>query len=310
MNYLSAINNIYIQELKKKKDWIIYGQNLFSGSYITGLSKNINKIKKSRIINTTNSEYTAIGMGFGVMINGGHAVYFVKQLDFLLLGVDHFVNTLNHIKTQNSLIREKLGSFVIITYVCDHGWHGSQSSFNNIDDLSSLAQINSYQINTEFEAQKIIPSVFDKKEFSIISLGQRLVKKDITIEKANSFSKNYSAFAYYDSDDVLIISCNFAFDYALQIRKKINSKFGIYKVGIININFINDIDINFILKRINYQKKIILISDTKSINSRIFSFIPLIKKKFKKNIHIIKRENFDWKIQEDLFDFEFNLKNL
>ena len=109
---------------------------------------------------------------------------------------------------------------------------------------------------------------------------------------------------------MLLISSNFAFDYALQIRKKINSKFSKYKVGIININFINDIDINFILKKNNYQKKIILISDTKSINSRIFSFIPLIKKKFKKNIQIIKRENFDWKIQEDLFDFEFNLKNL
>lgn len=307
MTYLAKLNKIYINELKKKTGWIIYGQNIKSGSYVTGLTRNIEIIKKSKLINTTNSEYSIIGMGFGIMINGGHAVYFVKQLDFLLLGVDHFVNTLNHIKTQNSLMNNKIGSFTIITYVCDHGWHGSQSSFNNIDDLTSLAQLNSYQINTEFEGKKIIPKVLKSKGFNIISLGQRLIRKNILSENAKNFSKDFSVFEYFNSKDCLIISMNFAFPYAMEIKNKLTQKLKYKHVGILNVNFVNQINEKFILNKVKKQKKIIIITDTKSINSRLFRLIPMIQKKYKKKIQIIKRDKFNWDIQKDLFKYKLGI---
>lgn len=307
MTYLTKLNEIYINELKKKTGWIIYGQNIKSGSYVTGLTRNIETIKKSKLINTTNSEYSTIGMGFGIMINGGHAVYFVKQLDFLLLGVDHFVNTLNHIKTQNSLMKKKIGSFTIITYVCDHGWHGSQSSFNNIDDLTSLAQLNSYQINTEFEGKKIIPKILKSKGFNIISLGQRLIRKNILTNNAKNFSKDLSVFEYFDSRDCLIISMNFAFTYAMEIKKKLTQKLKYKHVGILNINFNNKINERFILNKVKKQKKIIIITDTKSINSRLFRLIPKIQEKYNKKIQIIKRDRFNWNIQQDLFNYKLDI---
>ena len=46
MTYLAKLNKIYINELKKKTGWIIYGQNIKSGSYVTGLTRNIEIIKK------------------------------------------------------------------------------------------------------------------------------------------------------------------------------------------------------------------------------------------------------------------------
>ena len=47
------------------------------------------------IINTPNLENTLVGTGFGLMLSGLQAAFFMKQQDFLLLGVDHLVNTYN-----------------------------------------------------------------------------------------------------------------------------------------------------------------------------------------------------------------------
>ena len=299
MTYLQSINRIIINELKKKTDFTIYGQNINKGSYITGLSRNIEEIKKSRVINTTNSEYSAIGMGFGIMMNGGNAVYFVKQSDFLLLGVDHFVNTLNLAKTLNGDLLK--GSFTIVVYVCDHGLHGPQSSFNNMDDLSSLAQIDTFQINTLYEANKIIPSVFSSKGLNIISLGQRLNKRKIFSEKAVNASKNFSCFQYLKGSDTLFITSNFSFYYVTDyiFKNKISKQ-----SSIININFTNSIDLNFLKRKIKSFKKIYMLSDAKSTNSRIYKICYLLNLK-KANVKIIHRDKFGWHIQKDLFKFNF-----
>ena len=35
------------------------------------------------------------GVGFGLMLRSVNSVFFMKQFDFLLLGIDHLVNTYN-----------------------------------------------------------------------------------------------------------------------------------------------------------------------------------------------------------------------
>ena len=89
-------------ELKKKikKKSFIFGQNLTKGSRISGLTNFLDHIKESKIINTQNSENTLIGFGFGLSLMGKTAIYFAKQLDFLLLGMDHIVNTLNSLNLE------------------------------------------------------------------------------------------------------------------------------------------------------------------------------------------------------------------
>ena len=98
-------------------------------------------------------------------------------------------NTLNAIKTNYKKLK---GSYTIITFACDQGFQGPQSSFNNIDDLSSLAQFDTYQINTLYEAKKIIPYAINKRGFKIISIGQRLSGQEIYSENPTHISKNYS----------------------------------------------------------------------------------------------------------------------
>jgi pyruvate/2-oxoglutarate/acetoin dehydrogenase E1 component len=292
MKYLEVINKNIIKCLAKEKKTFVFGQNINSGSYISGLSKNIDKIKNIKIYNTPNCEYSMIGAGFGFIISGGVAIFFAKQLDFMLLGCDHYVNTLNSIKNNNQLH----GKFKIILFVCDHGYQGSQSSFNNIDDLSSLAQFDTYQINTRFEAEQLTKFFFQKKGFDIYSVGQRLSKEEIFDGSPKSFAKNFSFIEYFQGKEKTIISSNFAFNYALDIKKKIEKKSG-KKVGLINSNFVVSPDIKYLKKKIIKQKEIIFISDSKSINHRFFRIINELNIKTK--IRCIYRKSFNWSNQKD-----------
>ena len=183
MKYLDSINKNIINFLNTQK-FFIYGQNINTGTFISGLTKNIYRVKKNPIKNVPNCENSLVGLGFGIMLDGGNAVYIAKQLDFLLLGIDHFVNTMNFIKIKKKLF----GSFNIITFVCDQGFQGPQSSFNNMDDLSSLAQVNSFQINTLFEANKIFSGKKLFKGFNIITISQRLSNKKIFQLDADSYA--------------------------------------------------------------------------------------------------------------------------
>ena len=70
------------------------------------------------------------------MMSGVSGIFFMKQLDFLLLGIDHLVNTYNIIRN----VQEKYpnGSFTIVPTIVDSGYDGPQSSFNNLNDLISV----------------------------------------------------------------------------------------------------------------------------------------------------------------------------
>ncbi|MDC0863362.1 hypothetical protein OAP88_00730 [Candidatus Pelagibacter sp.] len=291
--YLKYINQQLIKNLKKIKDPFIYGQNINSGTLISGLSRNIEDIGKKFIHNTPNCEYSMIGAGFGMMIAGGNSIYFAKQLDFMLLGSDHFVNTLNSIKTNN---QDKKGSFKLVLFVCDQGFQGSQSSFNNIDDLSSLAQIDTYQINTKFEAENVMKFFFKKKGFSILSIGQRLSRDQIFDKKPLKNAKDFSFIQYFKGEEATIICSNFSFKYALELKRKIERKKN-KKVGIINSNFVAQPDVKFFINKIKNQKKIIFISDTKSINHRFYKLASYLDNKVEKKY--IFREDFDWSCQLD-----------
>ena len=69
---------------------------------------------------------------FGLMLNNVSSVFFMKQLDFLLLGIDHLVNTYNIIRSVKKYLKS---SFTIMPIIVDNGFQGPQSSFNNFGDI-------------------------------------------------------------------------------------------------------------------------------------------------------------------------------
>ena len=119
MKYIELVNNLLKNEVSKHEQLVIFGQNVSAGSCIGGMTRDLSVPKTGKIINSTNSENSLCGFGFGMMINDVSSIFFMKQLDFLLLGIDHLVNTYNLIRNH-----ENNASFTIFPIVMDNGFQG------------------------------------------------------------------------------------------------------------------------------------------------------------------------------------------
>ena len=175
--YIAAFNQLIVSRLAQIPNMVLYGENINNGSHIVGMTRNLKQENGSRIINVGNCESTHVGVGFGLLLNGISSVLFAKQLDFILLGLEHFVNTYNFIRAGRDV--GSLGSFTICVIVCDQGFQGPQSSFNGLGDICSLARVPGYTATNLREAEHILRTQFGRPGFRFVALSQRLFQTEI-----------------------------------------------------------------------------------------------------------------------------------
>ena len=82
MKYLSYINQVFADEIKNFDQFVVFGQNVSTGSCLGGLTRNFNNINSCSVLNTPNTENTLVGIGFGLMLGGTPSAFFMKQQDF------------------------------------------------------------------------------------------------------------------------------------------------------------------------------------------------------------------------------------
>ena len=296
MKYLQEVNKNLVKKIAKINNCFVYGQNINSGTYISGLTKNIQTNKNSKIKNTPNCESSLIGLGFGLMIKKKSAIYFAKQLDFVLLGVDHFVNTLNYIKAE----KKKTGSYTIFLYVCDQGFQGPQSSFNSFSDLASLAGIETFQLNTTYEIKKIINKRLQHDGFRIIGISSKLCKNNSLNLKPLNVSKDLKIIQYLKGKDLTIVAYNFSFEKAYKLSNYLRE----YNksVDLFNVNYSINNNYKNIILSVTKTKTILLIDDSKSSNLELFKIIEKLNSDNVEFDYMIeKRSNISWNIQSDNF---------
>ena len=292
MKYIEYLNGLIREEVIKSDNCVLFGQNINAGSCLGGLTRNIKVNEHSKIINSTNAEYSLTGFGFGLMMNGASGVFIMKQLDFLLLGIDHIVNTYNIIRN----IREQylVGSFTILPTIVDSGYDGPQSSFNNFHDLCSIARIKGFTISNKFEADYLFANQFLKPGFRIIALSQRLGKHEIIENnKPIQIFSNGEIFQYTDGMDVTVVSSNFSFPQASHLIKTLN-KNGIEAAHFnISSGLIDDLDP--IISSVSKSKKIIVIDDSKSIQTPVDLLLAqLCGMNIEKKIVVKRLLNSNW----------------
>ncbi|MBI3632691.1 MAG: hypothetical protein HY226_00185 [Candidatus Vogelbacteria bacterium] len=196
-NYISSINEIIAKEIELFPNAVFYGENINTGSCLSGLSRNLKVLDSSKIINIGNCEYTHCGLGFGMMLNGATAILFVKQLDFMLLGVDHFVSTYQSMRCSRDL--NTLGSFTIVVVACDQGFQGPQSSFNALGDICSMARVPGYTLTNNQDSAHILKSQLRKPGFRFIVLSQRLSPSDFLQLDLVHVSEDSAVFQYTEA---------------------------------------------------------------------------------------------------------------
>lgn len=288
MKYNEFINELIRKKVLETENIVLFGQNITAGSCLSGLTKNL-KVQKGLIINTPNSENTLCGIGFGLMLNGVSSIFFMKQQDFLLLGIEHLADTYNFIRRKNPF-----SSFTIMPVVIDQGYQGLQSSLNNFGDFCSIARVPGFAITNKIDAQDIINSQLVSPGFRIIGVSQRLFQKEIIeVEKVYSNEEN-TLFQYTQGPGATIVCFNFSFPYGLELYNKLMEK-GINS-SLFSVNAVTPIKWDKIIKDLGNTKKVVAIDDSKSENLSCYNFLAEALERCQINSKIIIKKDFskDW----------------
>lgn len=272
MNYVGYINQLLKQKLAATPNVVSFGQNIVTGSCLGGLTRGLPTSNGNMAINTTNSEYTLTGAGFGLMTEGVNGIFFMKQQDFLLLGMDHLVHTWNALRTRNLQ-----SSFTILAIVVDNGYEGPQSCINNLADFCSVAHIPGYTISNQDDADSIVRKQLVAPGVRIIGVSQRLFKSPIeslgsggTLVDEDNLVRRYGS-----GDGATIIALNFAFTEAKRLADALEEKgFG---VSLFNISTVTPTSWDAVIEHATKSRRVMICDDTKGLHKPSTRLAYLLK---------------------------------
>ncbi len=277
MKYIQHINETIIKKTSEAEKIVLYGQNIAAGSCLSGLTKGLKVGKGGLIINATNSENTLAGLGFGMMLNNVSSIFFMKQLDFLLLGIDQLVHSYNFVRRKNPT-----ASYTIVAIISDLGWHGLQSSFNNFGDLCSIARISGFTITNKADADEIINTYLISPGFRIIAIPQRLFGQEILDIKPVFVNNDKTLFQYKKGKKATIVCFNCSLPYGLKIP---------VDASLFSVNSVTPINWDKIIEDVKKTKNLVVIDDSKSENLSCDNFLVAVLEKCKLNKKIVIKRN-------------------
>ena len=264
MSAQSYINQIISQinlVTEKCGSILLFGENIDTGSCIGGLARGLKVNPDGLIQNVGNCELTHCGVGLGMLLDGGQSVLFVKQLDFMLLGLDQICNTFNYVRAFRP--RETWGSFTIFTIVCDQGFQGPQSSLNAAGDFASLANIPVYCLNAVEDAGQVLRSHFVSPGLRLICVSQRLFGVEELLLPAEWAADDASAFRYRSGDRATIVCFNFS----LRDTLKMDDKLRLQNIesDVFHVNYVPGMNLEPIIDSCRRTGKLIVVDDSKTV---------------------------------------------
>ena len=253
---------------KVKKNSVVYGQNITTGSRVIGLTNNIEKIKNIELINTQNSEASLVGFGIGLALSGRNSVYFAKQLDFMLLGADQIVNSIN------SVLLEKIrNTFSIFTYIVDSGYEGPQSRFHCLQEFASLSNINCTYLIFPKDIEENLKKM-NKNNFNLYCLSQKFSKQGYYPE-CTYVSNDKDVYRYKKGNKYTFVCMGFSAYYVYELLNK-SKKFKDTDFFVItNPLFKNS---NEIIKSSKKTGKVYLFDDSRSKIKKMANLENLLRK--------------------------------
>jgi len=240
---------------------LLFGENIDTGSRIGGLARGLKVNPTGRIQNVGNCELTHCGVGLGMLLDGGQAALFVKQLDFMLLGLDQICSTFNFIRAYRP--RSSWGSFTIFVIVCDQGYQGPQSSMNSAGDFASLANVPVYCLNGAADASRVIDHHFASPGFRMICLSQRMFGSPALETPAEWVSADSGIFRYKSGSGMTIVSFNFSLSDTLDMDATLRE--ANVQSDVFHVNFVPGMDIGPIMESCRHTGKLIVVDDSKTV---------------------------------------------
>lgn len=305
-NYITTIGQLIGEAVTKLDRPVLFGENISTGSKLVGLCKFLPPTGGHTTINVGNCEPTHCGIGFGLMMTGVTSILFVKQLDFMLLGVDHFVSTYNFVRAQQP--HGPRGSFSIVTVVCDQGHQGPQSSFNALGNLCSMAQIPGFCLNTEAETKKVLFDEVPRPGFRMIALSQRLFGAEIIATPPLFSADDASLFQYSDGGDATILSFNFSLPYAIELEKQMAAVGK--KAAVFSLQPTGSLDVARLSKSIQATGRVVAIDDSKCRSPELYHVLSQLPHAPRTEVVVRDRIDFGVSAEEMLVPYDKLIKTL
>ena len=299
-SYLATVNKIIADELAGLPDFVLYGENIDNGSYVSGLTRNLSVSGNGRILNVGDCEATHCGVGFGLMMNGVSSVLFAKQLDFMILGIDHFVNTYNFIRC--SCEAAALGAFTIVTVVYDQGLQGPHSSFNALGDICSMARVPGYTIVNIGDTHHIASSQLAQPGFRFLVLRQRLCAQDILDLDILYAAEDASVFQYADGEDLTIVCFNFSLPEGLEIQRRAADRGK--SASLFAVNQVYPADWTPISRCVARTGRVIFLDDSKSVSPLASAVALETTRNSDVQIAFLHRKEVNFSVSPDLFEVD------
>ena len=302
LSYLQSLNKVISDQVNQMENTLVYGENLDCGSFISGLSKNLIAGPTRLVKNIGNCEYTHCGVGFGLMMSGHNAVLFVKQLDFMMLGIDHFVSTYGSIRATK--YQQPLGSFTIVTAVYDQGFQGPQSSFRGLNEICSMSGASGFLLQESNDAKKVVVSEMSKPGFRFIALSQRMANDEVSETEIISVAPDNSVIQFAQGNDATIV----CFGYSLVHGKSLISAIRDlgHTASLFTVNYVRDANWSIAVLEASKNKKLVIIDDTRGLTSLAFRFLADVLE-FDKNVVftiVRNREDLSTTVSDEKFDFK------
>ncbi|NQT91720.1 MAG: hypothetical protein HQ559_03090 [Lentisphaerae bacterium] len=270
--YLASVNQKIASIVGQIPRICLYGQNLNKGTFISGLTRGLEVEESGRIINMPNCENTLCGMGFGMMMAGTPCVYFVKQQDFMMLGIDHFVNTYNFIRCSRTL--DSLGSFSIIMLVCDHGLQGPQSSFNNMGDFCSIARVPCYTLTNRGDAEHILTTQIGAPGFRMIGVSTRLRNTEFLELKPIHEADDGAVFQYTEGAGATIVCFNFSLSEGHVLHQQLEER-GVAS-SLFSVNYLPSVNWEVIKQSVAHTGRLVVMDDSKSAHLLAYKLLDSV----------------------------------
>lgn len=261
-SYIQMVNEAIVREVGIIPNVVLYGENINNGSFMSGLTRGLSVERGGRIINVGDCEPTHCGVGFGLMLNEVSAVLFAKQLDFMLLGLEQVVSTYSNIRSYRDA--NSLGSFTILTVVCDQGLQGPQSSFNALGDICSMARIPGFTITNVQDTARVLGTQLTRPGFRFVCLSQRLYPTEMLDLELVYSSEDCSVFQYADGEDVTIACFNFSLPHGYLLQQKL-SQSGV-SASLFSINHVFPMDWQPMRDSVTRTGKLVILDDSKSVS--------------------------------------------
>lgn len=218
MTYIECVNAAIRERAGSSERLVCFGQNITKGSCLSGLTRALPGDGGRELIDTPNCENALAAFGFGMMLEGQDSIFFVKQLDFLLLALDQLVNTWNMARQAGAR-----GSFTIVAVVVDSGFEGPQSRLNNLSDFCSLADLPGFAVGDSSVARPLVERHLIAPGFRILAVSQRLFRAPAEAE-AEACDDAGELFRLAAGGDATLAAFNFAWPQARALRTQLAAR--------------------------------------------------------------------------------------